>query len=163
MIVSTFRRRWCLSACQKNLEILHFNKTFQFYWLTAFWPIIGDTQFCQIWGCCWNINKNISFHFRLRPRKINNKIFQKRQKTHFEAMWPEWAHPFMTMPIPIFFDQLLISMNLYQHAKNQAFSWFRSRNIIYLKILQSDWPKTFWHISQEPSTAININFHYRPN
>ena len=43
-------------------------------------------------------------------------------------------------------------------------SWF--------KILQSDWPRTFWPISQEPdypqilylckNTANNINFHYRP-
>ena len=69
---------------------------------------------------------------------------------NFRFLQAVWAHPFMTTPIPIFFDQLLISMNLYQHSKNQAFSSFRSRDIIYLKILQSDWPKTFWHISQEP-------------
>ena len=46
----------------------------QFYWLTAFGPIAGDPEFCQIWGWCCNINKNISFHFRLLPRKTNDEI-----------------------------------------------------------------------------------------
>ena len=74
----------------------------------------------------------------------------------------------MNTPIPIFFDQLLISMNFFQHVKNQAFSSFRSRDIIYLKILQSHWPKTFWQDSKRSQyfskhTAININFHYKPN
>ena len=64
-------------------------------------------------------------------------------------------------------------MNLYQHAKNQAFSSFFSRDILDLKILQSDFPKAFWSISQEPdfsqvwdlckNTVNNINFHYKPN
>ena len=50
----------------------------------------------------------------------------------------------------IFSNQLLISMNLYQHAKNQTFSLFCSTDIIDLKSLQSDWPnKTFWHTFQE--------------
>ena len=50
----------------------------------------------------------------------------------------------------IFSNQHLISMNLYQHAKNQTFSLFCSTDIIDLKSLQSDWPnKTFWHTSQE--------------
>ena len=41
-------------------------------------------------------------------------------------------------------------MNFYQHAKNQAISPFRSRDVVGLKILQYDWPKGFWSISQEP-------------
>ena len=55
----------------------------------------------------------------------------------------------MTMLTLIFFNQLLILMNLYQHAKNQAFSSFYPRDIFDLKILQSDWPGAFWAISQE--------------
>ena len=70
--------------------------------------------------------------------------------SQFRFLQPEWVRPFMTTPIPRSFDQLLISMNLYQHAKNQAFSSFHYTDIIYLKILQSDWPKTFWYISEEP-------------
>ena len=53
---------------------------------------------------------------------------------NFIFLQPEWAHPFMTMPIPIFFNQLLISMNLYQHAKTLTFSSFCSRDIVDLKI-----------------------------
>ena len=53
-------------------------------------------------------------------------------------------------PTPIFFNQLLISMNLYENAKHQAFSLFCSRDIVDLKILQSGWLRAFWPISQEP-------------
>ena len=39
--------------------------------------------------------------------------------------WDQSCHThFLTTPTPIFFNQLLISMNLHQHAKNQAFSLF---------------------------------------
>ena len=61
---------------------------------------------------------------------------------NFRFLQREWAHPFMPTSIAIFFDQLLIPMNSYQHAKNRAFSSFYSIDMIYLKILQSDWPKT---------------------
>ena len=40
-------------------------------------------------------------------------------------------------------------MNLYQHTKNQAFLLFCSRDVVNLKILESDWPTAFWPISQE--------------
>ena len=40
----------------------------------------------------------------------------------------------MTMHTQIFFNQLLISMYLYQNTKNQNFSSFSSRDIIDLKI-----------------------------
>ena len=39
------------------------------------------------------------------------------------------------MPMPIFFNQLLISMNLHQYPKNQVFSSVCSRDIVNLKIL----------------------------
>ena len=41
---------------------------------------------------------------------------------NFRVLWPDWPHPFLAMPIQKFFDQLLIYVNLYQHAKNQAIS-----------------------------------------
>ena len=78
------------------------------------------------------------------------------------------------MPLPIFFNQLLISMNLYQHGKNQTSVSICFRYVVDLsdEILQSDWPRAFWPISQEPdfcqiwdfckNTANDINFHYRP-
>ena len=69
----------------------------QFYWLTAFRPI----KVCQIWSWCWNINENISFHFRLLPRKTNDKIFQKIQKPIF------WGH----VAILAYFAQIWAKMN----------------------------------------------------
>ena len=49
----------------------------------------------------------------------------------------EWPHQFLTNPIPIFVNKLLISMDFYQHAKNQVISsyCFRDTNS---KILQPD-------------------------
>ena len=54
------------------------------------------------------------------------------------------------MPTQIFFNKLLISINLYQRAKNQAFSSLCSGDVVNLKILQSGWSRAFWPISQEP-------------
>ena len=75
--------------------------------------------------------------------------------------------------MPVFFNQLLISMNLHQHAKNQTFSSFCSSNIVNLKIKPSDWSRAFWPISQDTdfsqvwdlckNTANILNFLYRPN
>ena len=86
-----------------------FNRILQFDWLTA----TQEPQFCQIWDWWWNISHNISFHFRSFPRKINDKIFQKTQKTfiwdHFGPFAQIWAkmsfpekRPRQFLNIPIF-------------------------------------------------------------
>ena len=49
----------------------------------------------------------------------------------------------MTMSTAMFLNQLLISMNLYQHEKNHDFSSFSSEDIIDLKTLQFDWSRAF--------------------
>ena len=77
------------------------------------------------------------------------------------------------MPTQKSFEQILVYVKLYQHAKNQAISLICSRDMVDKKILQSDWLKTFWPISQEQrfsqlwdlcrNTANNIYFHYRIN
>ena len=96
MLVSSCRRLQCLSACKKSLfctqlhhSLLSYDITFlrilQFDWLAAFWPIIGDPKFFQI--CWWNINSNISLHFRLFLRKTNmTQFFKKSKKIHFGAI-----------------------------------------------------------------------------
>ena len=63
---------------------------------------------------------------------------------NFSALRPGWAHPFLTTPTPIFLNQLLFSINLYQHAESQDFSSLSSGDIVNLKILQFDWPTAFW-------------------
>ena len=57
----------------------------QFNWLTAFWPIIREPEFCQIWDWWWNINNNISFHW-----KTNDEIFQTR-KPYFGPFSPKFG------------------------------------------------------------------------
>ena len=70
-------------------SLLSYNITFQrilqFDWPAAFWPITWNPKLCQI--CWWNINNNISFHYRLFPRKTNiTKFFKKSQKPYFGSI-----------------------------------------------------------------------------
>ena len=60
------------------------------------------------------------------------------------------ATPIFGHAHPNIFQQLLISINLYQHSKNKDFLFFCSGDIVNLKILQSDWARAFWPIAQEP-------------
>ena len=72
------------------LEILHFKESGN---------LIGwqhqELEFCQKWDWWWNINSNISFHFRLFPGKTNDKIFKKILKNllwgHFGPFLPKFA------------------------------------------------------------------------
>ena len=118
IIKSTCTRLWCLSVCKKQTS--SFILFLRYYILKnpAIWlavPIWG-LEFCQIWDWWWNINNNISFHFRLFPRKTNDKIFQKIQKAlfwgHFGPFLPKFAGKnglcqFLDIPI------------IYNCAKNQ--------------------------------------------
>ena len=77
------------------------------------------------------------------------------------------------MPTQKCFDQLLVYVNLHQHAKNTAISLISSGDMVDKKILQSDWLTTFWPISQEQkfsqvwdlcrNTANDIYFNCRTN
>ena len=87
--------------------------------------------------------------------------------------WDQSGHTHFRPYPPKYF-----SMNFYfpwiciNIQKNQTFSSIFSRDIVDLKILQSDWPRAFWPISQEVysqvwdlcnNTINNINFFCRPN
>ena len=64
------------------LEILHFKKSG--IWLAV--PNWG-LEFWQIWEWWWNINNNISFHFRLFLWKTKDNFFKKNPKiTYFWAI-----------------------------------------------------------------------------
>ena len=86
MIVSIYRILWYLSTCHKYTS--SFNSILRYcilnnpvIWLAN--SILADNSRLRnyyIWDWSWNINDNISFHFRLFPRKINNKTFQNMQK-----------------------------------------------------------------------------------
>ena len=51
------------------------------------------------------------------------------------------------MPQQKLFNQLLIFVDLYQHAKIEAVSSIFSGDMLDLKILQAEWLKEFWAIS----------------
>ena len=58
------------------------------------------------------------------------------------------THSFLTMPQQKHFNQLLIFVNLYHHAKNEAVSLICSGEMFDLKIPQSEWLRAFQRISQ---------------
>ena len=61
----------------------------------------------------------------------------------FRVQKPDWSYQFFTMLNQKTFNQLLIFVNLYQHAKNETVSSIYSGEIFDLKILQSDWLRDF--------------------
>ena len=87
----------------------------------------------------------------------------------FKVPSHDWRYPVLTMPTPKTFE--LIFMKLYQHAKlipslhsilessdqighinmlkMRLFNQFVQDNIVHLGILQSDWLREFWLISQK--------------
>ena len=71
---------------------------------------------------------------------------------------PNWTQPFLVMPNHKIFNRLLISVNLYEHAKKEAISSICSGEIVDLKILQSDWLRAFWPTSQEKIFPKNCIF-----
>ena len=98
-------------------------------------------------------------------QNIKNQFIQlipSWDTANFRVVTPEWLHPFLTMPPSIFFDSLLISMDLYHNAKKQSFLSFCSRDIVNLKILQSDWLTAFWPKSQEPDFSWVSKNSFRP-
>ena len=52
------------------------------------------------------------------------------------------------MPNQKFFNQALIHVNFYHHAKNQAILLICSRDMVYYKILLSDWLSNFGHYNR---------------
>ena len=83
---------------QKTNLIIHFFP--QILHFKEFCNLIGwqhwELQFCQIWDWLWNINNNISFHFRLYTRKTNDKTFLKKSKKnlfwgHFGPFLPKFG------------------------------------------------------------------------
>ena len=73
-------------------------------------------------------------------------------------MTPVWSHPFLTTSSHNAFHQLLIFRNLYQHARNHTFSSHCSTDIVDSKIIQSNWSRAFWPISQEPHFLPKMAF-----
>ena len=59
---------------------------------------------------------------------------------NFRFPWPDWPHPFPPIPTS---KKFWSTFNF--HAKNQVISG----EMVALKILQSDWLRAFWHISQD--------------
>ena len=50
---------------------------------------------------------------------------------------------FLSMPTKKIFDQLLVFVNLYQHAKYQFIPSVHYSNIVNFRVLPRDWPHTF--------------------
>ena len=105
----------------------------------------------QLWFCrtlCeWGVQllKQVFLNLYQNTKNQFVPLISLRDTANFRFLQPEWTHPPITTPIPTFLNQLFISMNLYQYAKNQTISSLCSGYIVDLKTLQSHWPVTFWY------------------
>ena len=62
---------------------------------------------------------------------LNVQQYAKKLVCSIYSFWrPDWPHPFLIMPTKKIFDQLLIDVNLYQHAKNEAISKISSGDMV---------------------------------
>ena len=98
-----------------------FQRILQFDRPAAFWPTTRDPKLCQI--CSWNINNNISFHYRLFSRKTNIKLkLSKNSKSPilglFCALWPKLG-PKINFPGKKRLCQVFNIRIIYQCAKSQ--------------------------------------------
>ena len=87
-------------------------------------------------------------------------------KVNFRVHRLDQPHLLLTMYNQKIFDQLLIFVNLYQHAQNETVSALFSVVMTDLKILQSEWlTEHFGLFSQIKdlcrNKTNNKNFHYR--
>ena len=62
------------------------------------------------------VSASLNFHQHIKNQFI--PLIPRGDTNNFKIMRPEWLQSFLTTFIPIFFNQSLISMNMYQHAKN---------------------------------------------
>ena len=102
----------------------------------------------------------VTFSFPEFPPACKNLVHSINSflRYNFRVPWPVWPPTFLTTPLLKVFDQLLIYVDLYQHVKNKAISLICSGDMVDKKILQSDWLRTFWPISQEQKilTALTM-------
>ena len=65
------------------------------------------------------------------------------ETANFRVLGPGWPYPFLTKPTQKCFDQLLIFVNLYQHAKSQFIPSVHSSDTVNFKVPLLDWPHLF--------------------
>ena len=97
---------------------------------------------------CQPLKFSITFQFAWICNSMKSS-WVEIYKVNFRVQRPDWPYPFLTMPNQKMFNQLLIFANLYQHAKNNIASLICSGKTVHLNIIQSDWLRAFWPISQE--------------
>ena len=138
----SFLTRPTQTLLNQNVNGKHWNKIKR-QELNVWQASVFVFQVC-LYGKFW-FQPNFKYRY---PKMLH--FFENGSTVNFGVSQPDWSHPFVTMATPKFFDQLLIYINLYQHPKNQAISIICSWYMVDWKILQSDWLRTIWPISQEP-------------
>ena len=101
-----------------------------------FWPCPPKNNWKSFYfsWVCTSMQKISSFHL----------FIIEIQPILESCPWPDWLHPFLIMSTQKYFDTLFyICINM---QKIRLFDCFALAD---QKIMQSDWLKTFWSISQK--------------
>ena len=99
------------------LPSVHSSNTVSFRVPSRNWPLPFLTMLTPNFQSSFNLCE-----FMPTCKKSVNSINSFWRYSHFRLHRPDWSHPLFTMPNQKMFDQLLIFVNLYQHAKNYTVS-----------------------------------------
>ena len=103
-----------------------------------------------------NIESTFSFpEFVPACKKSAYSIRSFFRYSQFSDLWPDWSHPFLTMPNQNIFNQHLIFANLYQHAKDETVWLIYSREIVDLKFKDVE-----YNVSLTKNYCITISMQY---
>ena len=80
-------------------------------------------------------------------------------KVNFTVPWPDLPHPYSTMPTQKDFDQILLFVNLYQHAKIQFIPSVHSSDTVNFIVLAPDWPYLFLVMPIPKFVPLNLYQH----
>ena len=75
-----------------------------------------------------------------------NQLISSVHLFNFRVQRSDWPHPFLAMSNNTILNQLLIFVYFYQHEKNEAVSSICSREIVDLRILQTDWLRAHFYL-----------------
>ena len=144
-------------SCRDSLANPMLITVFELFWPKAHWEpcnVVGSlspvellVRFEQV---TWFLSQRLNPLGQLLafPNFSGNFYFPYWSTVNFRVLWTHSGQTHFWPRSPLIdFNQLLIFINLYQHAKNKTFSWHCSGDIVDSKIGQSIWPRAFWPIS----------------
>ena len=104
-------------------------------WLTAFWLINWEPEFCQIWDWWLNINNNTSFHFKflINFSKNSKKLFCGQFGPFLLKFGQKWI--FMALPVFKYSNYLPFQLFTNESFLTKILNWWMDRQQWFYRTL----------------------------